>query len=171
MHDIAHPQLAGVLEGESSPVGGDGVGGARVEQPFAREQPVHGRRRKRVVDAAFAGGLDEGFDRQCGLLALEGEEPLGDLGGQTPGPAAVGAGLRVQRVEPAGAIQAQPVAHRLDGDAGAPRAGDDVAALGLLVEGAPNLSAARRQAEHVGDEAVAEQRHGLAQLLIGVIHR
>ena len=116
------------------------------------------------------GGADEGFDRERGLLGLERDEQLGDLGGQTPGQAAVSAGLRVQRLEPAGAIQTQPVAHRLDGDAGAPRPWDDVGALGLLAQGAADVWAARCQAKHVGDEAVAEQRHGFAQLLIGVIH-
>ena len=35
VHDIAHPQLAGVAVGEASPVGGDGVAGTSVEQPFA----------------------------------------------------------------------------------------------------------------------------------------
>ena len=50
VHDIAHPQLAGVAVGEASPVGGDGLAGARVEQPLAREQPVHRRGGKGVVD-------------------------------------------------------------------------------------------------------------------------
>ena len=170
VHHIAHPKLPGVTEGEPSPVGSDGLTGALVEQALAREQPVHGRGGKRVVDAAFAGDGDEGFDRARGLLGLERDEQLGDLGGQAPGLAAVGTGLRIQRLEPAGAIQAQPIAHRLDGDAGAPGAGDGVGALGLLVQGAPDVSAARGQAQHVGDEAVAEQRHGFVQLLIAVVH-
>ena len=156
VHHVAHPQLAGVAEGEASPVGGDGLTGALVEQPFAREQPVHGGGGERVVDAALAGGADEGFDRERGVLGLEREEQLGDLGGQASGQAAVGAGLRVQRLEPAGAIQAQPVAHRLHGDAGATGAGDGVGALGLVVQGAADVWAARCQAKHIGDEAVAE---------------
>ena len=170
VHDIAHPQRAGVAVGEASPVGGDGGAGASVEQALAREQPVHRRGGERVLDAAFLCGADEGFDRQCGLLGLECDEQLGDLGGQSPGLAAVGAGLRIQRLEPAGAIETQPVAHRLDGDAGAPRPWDDVGALGLLVEGAAGLAAAWRHTKHIGDEAVAEQRHGLAQLLVGGVH-
>ena len=141
VHDVAHPQLAGVAEGESSPVGGDGVTGAFVEQALAREQAVHGGGGKRVGDAALACDANQGVDRECALLGLECDEPLGDLGGQAPGLAAVGAGLGVQRLEPAGAIHAEPVAHRLDGDAGAAGAGDDVGALGLLVQGAPDLSA------------------------------
>ena len=170
VHHVAHPQLPGVAEGESSPVGGDGLTGAFVEQALTREQPVHGRGGKRVVDAALVGGLDERFDRPCGLLGVERDEQLGDLGGQAPGLAAVGAGLRVQRLEPAVAIHAQPIAHRLDGDAGAARPGDGVGALGLLAQGVPNLAAARGQAQHVGDEPVAEQRHGFAQLFVAVVH-
>ena len=120
-----------------------------------------------VVDAALACDVDEGVDRKRGVVGFERDEELGDLGGQAPGLAAVGAALRVQRLEPAGAIHAEPVAHRLDGDAGASRPGDDVGALGFLVQGAPDLSAARRHTEHVGDQGVAEQRDGFAQLLIG----
>ena len=119
MHDIAHPQLAGVAEGEASPVGGGGLAGALVEQPLAREQPVRRGGGEWVVDTALAGGADEGFDRQCGLLGVERDEQLRDLGGQSPGLGAVGAGLRIQRLERAVAIQTEPVAHRLDGDAGA----------------------------------------------------
>ena len=89
VHDIAHPKLPGVAVREASPVGGGGVAGARVEQSLAREQPVYGRGGERVVDAAFAGGFDEGFDRQCGLLGLERDEYFGGLGRQAPGQAAV----------------------------------------------------------------------------------
>ena len=63
MHDIALPALAGVAEGEPAPVGGDGLIGVFVEESFAREQPVHGRGGEGVVDAALAGGVDEGVDR------------------------------------------------------------------------------------------------------------
>ena len=151
VHHIAHPKLPGVTEGEPSPVGSDGLTGALVEQALAREQPVHGRGGKRVVDAAFAGDGDEGFDRARGLLGLERDEQLGDLGGQAPGLAAVGTGLRIQRLEPAGAIQAQPIAHRLDGDAGAPGAGgwcrcagpSRAGCAGCL--GCPGAGAARRR--------------------------
>ena len=41
VHHVAHRKLAGIAEGKSSPVGGDGLAGARVEQALAREQPVH----------------------------------------------------------------------------------------------------------------------------------
>ena len=101
MHDIALPALAGVAEGEPAPVGGDGFIGMFVEESFAREQAVHGRGREGVVDAALARGLDEGVDRQRGVLGLERDELLGDLGGQAPGLAPVGATLRVQGLEAA----------------------------------------------------------------------
>ena len=32
------------------------------------------------LDAALAGGADEGVDRQCGLLGFERNEHFGDLG-------------------------------------------------------------------------------------------
>ena len=41
VHHVAHRKLAGIAQGESSSVGGDGLAGARVEQALAREQPVH----------------------------------------------------------------------------------------------------------------------------------
>ena len=171
VHHIAHPQLARVAEGEPSPVGGDGLTGALVEQALAREHPVHRRGGKGVLDAALAGGFDERFDRPRGLFGLERNEHFDNLGGHAPWLTVVGAGLGVQRLESAVAIQAQPIAHRLQGDAGAAGPWDGVAALGLLVQGAADLAAARGQAQHVGDEAVAEQRHGFAQLFVGVAHR
>ena len=64
VHDVAHPQLSGIAEGESSPVGRGGRAGTPVEQALGREQPVHRGGSKRVVDAARAGGLDELVDRE-----------------------------------------------------------------------------------------------------------
>ena len=64
---------------------GVGLAGVFVEQALAREQPVHGRGGKGVVDAALAGGADEGFDRERGVLGLERDEQLGDLGGRRRG--------------------------------------------------------------------------------------
>ena len=109
-----------------------------------------------LVDAVRAGGLDELIDRQRGVLGLDLDESLGDLGGHAPGLAAVGAALRVQRLEPAGAVHAQPIAHRLRGDPGAPGAGDGVGALGLLAQPLADPRGAGREMDQVGDEAVAE---------------
>ena len=138
-----------------------------------------------MIDAALACDANQGIDRECGLLGLEGDEQFGDLGGQAPGLTAVGAGLRIQRLEPAGAIETEPVAHRLDGDAGAPGPGDGVGALGFLVQGAPgpgdgvgalgflvqgapDLSAAQRHTEHVRDQTVAEMLRATFPLMIGI---
>ena len=54
VHDIAHPQLAGVAESEASPVDGDGLAGAFVEKAFAREQPMHRGGSQRALDPALA---------------------------------------------------------------------------------------------------------------------
>ena len=53
VHDVAHPQLAGVAEREAAAVGA--VRGLSVEQALAAEQPVHGRGGERVVDGVFDG--------------------------------------------------------------------------------------------------------------------
>ena len=76
VHDIAHPQLAGVAEGEASPVDGDGLAGAFVEKAFAREQPMHRRGSQRALDPALARRADEGVDRERGLLGLQPHEQL-----------------------------------------------------------------------------------------------
>ena len=57
VHDVAHPQLAGVAEGEAAAVGA--VRGLSVEQALAAEQPVHGRGGERVVDAVLDGRPDD----------------------------------------------------------------------------------------------------------------
>ena len=57
VHDVAHPQLAGVPEGEAAAVGA--AWGFFVEQAVAAEQPVHGRGGERVVDALLSGRPDD----------------------------------------------------------------------------------------------------------------
>ena len=174
VHDIAHPQLAGVAEGEASPVDGDGLAGAFVEKAFAREQPMHCRGSQRALDPALARCADEGVDRERGLLGLQPHEQLGDVGGQhvggqAAGPAAVDTGLRIQRLEAAAAVQRQPIADGLGGDAGAPRAGDGVGVVGLLTQPLADARCARGEMGEVGNEPVAEQSHGLAQFVIAVV--
>ena len=89
MTSLIHSSPA-VAVGEASPVGGDvGSPGRASSSPSRAEQPVHGRGGEGVVDAARAGGFDEGFDRQCGLLGLERDEHFGGLGGQSAGLASV----------------------------------------------------------------------------------
>ena len=156
VHDIAHPQLAGVAESEASPVDGDGLAGAFVEKAFAREQPMHRRGSQRALDPALARRADEGVDRERGLLGLQPHEQLGDIGGQTARPAAVDTGLRIQRLEAAAAVQRQPVADGLGGNAGAPRAGDGVGVVGLLTQPLADARCARGEMGEVGNQPVAE---------------
>ena len=152
VHDIAHPQLAGVAEGEASPVDGDGLAGAFVEKAFAREQPMHRRGSQRALDPALARRADEGVDRERGLLGLQPHEQLGDIGGQTARPAAVDTGLRIQRLEAAAAVQRQPIADGLGGNAGAPRTGDGVGVLGLLTQPLADARCARGEMGEVAGE-------------------
>ena len=154
VHDIAHPQLAGVAEGEASPVDGDGLAGAFVEKAFAREQPMHRGGSQRALDPALARCADEGVDRERGLLGLQPHEQLGDVGGQAAGPAAVDTGLRIQRLEAAAAVQRQPIADGLGGDAGAPRAGDGVGVVGLLTQPLADARCARGEMGEVGNQPV-----------------
>ena len=158
VHDIAHPQLAGVAEGEASPVDGDGLAGAFVEKAFAREQPMHRGGSQRALDPALARRADEGVDRERGLLGLQPHEQLGDIGGQAAGPAAVDTGLRIQRLEAAAAVQRQrqPIADGLGGNAGAPRAGDGVGVVGLLTQPLADARCARGEMGEVGNQPVAE---------------
>ena len=169
VHDIAHPQFAGVAEGEASPVDGDGLAGAFVEKAFAREQPMHRGGSQRALDPALARRADEGVDRERGLLGLQPHEQLGDIGGQTARPAAVDTGLRIQRLEAAAAVQRQPIADGLGGNAGAPRTGDGVGVVGLLTQPLADARCARGEMGEVGNQPVAEQSHGLAQFVIAVL--
>ena len=96
-----------------------------------------------ALDPALARRADEGVDRERGLLGLQPHEQLGDIGGQTARPAAVDTGLRIQRLEAAAAVQRQPIADGLGGDAGAPRAGDGVGVVGLLTQPLADARCAR----------------------------
>ena len=109
--------------------------------------------------------------KALGGLGGEVGEPRGAQGAEEALDVSLSGGLTGAGVDERDAEQAQPVAHGFDGDAGAPGAWNDVGALGLLVQGAADVRAPRCQAKHVGDEAIAEQRHGLAQLFIRVMHR
>ena len=89
VHDVAHPQLAGVAEGEAAAVGA--VRRLLVEQALAAEEPMHGRRGERVIDAAVSSCPDDGAHRPGGVVGLERNEALGDLGRQAPGLSAISA--------------------------------------------------------------------------------
>ena len=117
---------------------------------------MHRRGSQRALDPALARDGDEGVDRERGLLGLQPHEQLGDIGGQTARPTAVDAGLRIQRLEAAAAVQRQPIADGLGGDAGAPRAGDGVGVVGLLTQPLADARCARGEMGEVGNEPVAE---------------
>ena len=169
VHHIAHPQLAGFAVGEAAPVGADRLTGRFVEQALAGEQAVHGRGGQGVVEAVFAGGLADLAHREGGVIGLDGEEALGDLGGQAPGGAAVGACPGVERGEAGAAVLREPVAQGLGGDAGASGAGDGVGLFGPDAQLRADPRCPGREVDEVGDEAVAEQCDGLSQIVAGVL--
>ena len=170
VHDVAHPQFAGVAVGEA-PAVGDRLVGVAVEESLAGEQAVDGGRREMDVvgDAPTAGVVDDGAHGECGVGGLDGDQLFGDLGGQPAGAAAVGARPGMQGVEAAAAVEAHPVAEGLGGDAGAVGAGDVVVAFGLGAQPGADAGGAGRQVDEVGDEAVAEQRHGLPGVVVGCL--
>ena len=165
MHDIAHPQLAGVREGEAAPIGGRGGIGALAHQALAREQAMHARHgQHQLVGQRSAGAClrDDAAHRQCRVLLLDRDQQLGHVVGDLARPAAVGTRLGAQRIEAAGAVALEPVADGLGGDAGAGGAGDGVLAHRLLVDALVQPRGARRQAREFGNHAVAEQGYGMA---------
>ena len=100
--DVAHPQLAGLLEGEAAAVGA--VGRLLVEQALAAEEPVHGGRGERMIHTVLAGLLDDPAHRPCRIVGLQLDEVRGDLGRKPPGLPPVGSRLGVERIEPAVAV-------------------------------------------------------------------
>ena len=107
VHDVAHPQLARLAVGEAAPVGAV-VRRLPVEQPLAGEKPVHGGRGERILDAFLARHPDDRPHRTGRVPGLQRDQAFGDLGRQAPGLPAVGARLRIQRVEAAAAVQLDP---------------------------------------------------------------
>ena len=168
VHDVAHPQLAGVPVGEAAAVGG-GPARVAVEEPLAGEQPVDRRGREMdVVRHALPPRLvDHGAHGEGGAGGLYGDQQFGGLRGQPAGTAAVGARPGMQGVEAAAPVEAHPVAEGLGGDPGAVRAGDVVDASGLVAQPGADARGAGRQVDEVGDQAVSEQRHGLPEVVVG----
>ena len=173
VHHIAHPEFARVLEGEAPPVGARGGIGLPDHQPFAGQEPIDRGRRHRQIGgdrAALAGALDHEPHRELGVLLFHGDERLGNGIGQAAGLTAIGAPLRQQRLEPAFAVELEPVAQGLDGDAGAAAAGDGVVHPRLGTQLPGDAGTAGRQVDEIGDDAVAEQGHRLAVVVIGLGH-
>ena len=172
VHDVAHPQLSGVREGEAAPVlSGLGVAGL-VHEAGAAEQPVHRRRGRRHGVGCRAGdGGNELRDRQLGPLLLQAEQRIGHRLGQRAGATLIGAALGQQGVEAAAPPGLEPVAQRLGGHPDAAAAGDRVIGGGLLAQPRIQPAAARGQVDEIGDQSVAEQGCGLAILaILGIGH-
>ena len=170
VHDVAHPQLAGVSVGEAPSVG-HRLLGPPVEEAFAGEQAVDGRRREIQVrgDITPAGGVDDGAHGEGRVAGLDGDQEFGDVRRHAAGAAPVAAGPGMQGVEAALAVALEPVADGLGGDAGARRAGDVVVLGGLGAQPSADAGRAARQVGEVGDEAVPEQRHGLPGVVVGCV--
>ena len=164
VHDVAHPQLAGVAEGEAAAVGA--VRGLLVEQAPAAEEPMHGRGGERVIDAALAGSLDDGAHRPCRIVDLQRNEALGDLGRQAAGLSPVGARLGVEGLEAAVAVEPDPPPDGFGGDVGALASGDGVGLAGLVAQLVADARRAQRQMHQVGDDAVSEERDRLAKVVV-----
>ena len=167
VHDIAHPQLAGIAEGEAAAVGA--VVGLGIEQALAVEQPVHGGGGEGVVDAGVAGGADDGAHRPGWIGDLEPNETRGELWGHAPGVAAVGARFGVQRLEAAIAVELDPVADGVGGDPGSGGAGDGVGLGGFVAHPRDEARCTHGQMHQVGDHAIPEQGGGLAQFVVGMV--
>lgn len=162
VHDVTHPQLAGAGEGEAPSVLAGGFGGGLAHQVRAAQQPVHGGAWWGLgAQAALDGGADEDRDGQLRGLLLEADQGVGEQRGQRPGLAAVGARLRQQRIEAATAVGLEPIAQGLGGHPGAGAAGDGVGEPCLALEPGIQPGAVGRQLGELGDQAVAEQGHGL----------
>ena len=153
MHDVAHPQLAGVAEGEAAAVGA--VRGLLVEQAPAAEEPMHGRGGERVIDAAVSSCPDDGAHRPGGVVGLERNEALGDLGRQAAGLSPVGARLGVEGLEAAVAVEPDPPPDGFGGDVGPVASGDGVGLAGLVAHLVNHPLCSQRQMHQVGDHAVS----------------
>ena len=164
MHDIAHPEFVGRVEGEAAAVlRGRLLRGAGHES-LAAEQPMHGGRREHDLGGnqlVLARGRDQHRHAESGVRLFEDTELVshgGRQGARVPG---VTPRARLERVEAAAAIGVEPIAQRLGGDAAARAAGDLVLAIGFLAQLRVQRPVARRQMQQIGDQAVAKQRDGL----------
>ena len=164
VHDVAHPHLAGMPEGEAAAI--RPVGRLLVEQALAAEEAVHGGRGERVVDTLLLDLLDDGANRQCVVLGLQRDEALGDLGRQPPGLPPVGAGLGVERVEAAVAVVLDPAPHGLGGDPGPGGSGDRVGLLGFGAHHRAGTRCTHGQMHQIGDDVVSEERDLLAKVVV-----
>ena len=168
MHDVAHPQLAGMGEGEAAPVlVVTGVLGGSVHQAGSAEQAMHGRGGQRHAVGHRAHRADELGDRQMGLLLLQAQQRIGQRLGQRAGLASVGSALGGQSVEAAAPVSLEPVAQRLGGHPHTAAAGDGVVGCSLLAQAGIQPGAAQGLVDEIGDQAIAEQGDRLGLRGIG----
>ena len=173
VHDIAHPQLNGELEGKAAAVDAKRLVSAFAHEALAAEQTVHGGRRQTQVVGELAGADGAGdhlAHRPDWVFGLGGDQQLDHVGRQAARPAAVGGRLGVERVEAAAAVELESVADGLGGDAGALRAGDGVLLLGLGAQQGADAGGAGREQQQIGDDAVTEQCDLAPQVVIRNVH-
>jgi hypothetical protein len=148
VHDVAHPELVGRVEGEAAPVlRGRLVHPARHET-LAAQQPMHGGRRQhdlRRHALLLARGGDHHRDTEGRVGLLERTELVGDGLWQGAHLPAVAPRLRLERVEAAAPVGIEPIAQRLGGHVAARAPGDVVLALGLVTQPPVQRAVARRQ--------------------------
>ena len=162
-----------ITVGEAPPVGAVAGSGRLAHQALGAQQPMHGRVREMhaVGEVAAGYGATDHLPYRPGwMLGLDRDQQLGDLRRQPARATTIGACPGIQRIEAAAPVVQQPVAHRLGGHAGAQRARNGVLLLGLGTQLFSDPWRAGWQMDQVGDQAIAEQRHLAAQLLVGVIH-
>src|SRR6266545_4357478 len=173
VHDVAHPQVARLLEGEAPVVLGRRLARLLRHEPGAGEQPVYRARREWQALGDLPGGdrlADDELDRELALLVLDRDEEVRDLPRQGVRLTVVGAHPGLKRAEAALAVGPEPEADRLGRDPRAERPGDPVVDVGLLPEPRVEPLRAGRKVHEVPDHPVVEQGDLFRALLHVVIH-
>ncbi len=173
VHDVAHPQVARLLEGEAPVVLGRRLARLLRHEPGAGEQPVYRARCERQALGDLPGGerlADDELDRELALLVLDRDEEIRDLPRQRVRLAVIGAHPGPERVEAALAIGPEPVPDRLRRDPPPERAGDPVVDVGLLPEPLVEPLRAARKVHEVPDHPEAKQGDLFRMLLHVVVH-
>jgi hypothetical protein len=161
VHDLAHPQLTGLLEGKPAPVGIP-MGLLLVHQPMASEQAMHRRWRQREILGhlgTFARLADDQLHRKL-RIGLLGRKPHLDYRWRERAClAAVGTWFRQQRIEAPAAVALQPIAQRLGGHPRSGAPGEGVFACGLLFNECMQPLGSGGQVHEIGDnKAISWQR-------------
>ena len=164
VHHVAHPEVVGERKRKAPTVlRGGGLRGAH-HQAVARQEAMHGRGRHDEVrrdQAALARRRDQHQHAEGGGLLLQRAQRVGDGRRERTRPADIAPRPRLQRVEAAAAIGVEPLPQRPGRDASARGAGNVVLAIGLLLEPGVEGAVAGAHVAQIGDEPVAEERHGV----------